>query len=50
MTFNDGSKRRYEVETISRNLIGGKINARNSTKVPAARLLGKVFADKDYYR
>jgi hypothetical protein len=50
VTFSDGSKRRYEVETIARNLVGNYTSARNSAKVPASKLLGGVFADKDVYR
>ena len=50
VTLSDGSKRRYEVETIARNLVGKGTNATSSLKIPAARLLGKVFADKDSYR
>ncbi len=50
VTLSDGSKRRYEVETIASNLVGGYVSARNSTKVPAAKLLGAVFGDKDGYR
>ncbi len=50
VTFQNGSKRRYEVETIARGLIGSYTSAKNSTKVAAAKLLGPVFADKDSYR
>ncbi len=49
VTFADGTKSRYEVVTIARNLIGDYTSAKNSTKVPAGKLLGKVFADKDGY-
>jgi hypothetical protein len=50
VTLADGSKRRYEVVTIASNLVGNYTSAKNSTKVPAAKLLGSVFADKDVYR
>jgi hypothetical protein len=50
VTLSDGSKRRYEVETIASNLVGNYTSAKNSTKVPADKLLGSVFGDKDVYR